>query len=126
MVRDMRATHNGGFSRRTGENAVLIRSLAVIAFVIAMLPLSLPIATAAVSRPTCENFLNQADAQAAYNADTSDPLGLASKSSTGSPCEGNIAFVHRKSGRSRPESGTDDPSPERPPGQPSTGQENPH
>jgi hypothetical protein len=71
---------------------VLTRSLAVIAFIMAMLPLTLPTATAAKHAwPTCENFLNQADAQAAYDADPSDPFKLTAKSS-GAPCDGTVAF----------------------------------
>jgi hypothetical protein len=73
---------------------VLIRSLAVIAVIFAMLPLSLPTQVAAKkSWPACENFLNQDDAQAAYDADTSDPFSLVkAKQGTSVPCEGNATF----------------------------------
>lgn len=73
---------------------MLIRYVAVIAFVVAMLPLSLSTSIAAKHTwPTCENFLNQADAQAAYDADTSDPFGLVkSRQGNGVPCEGTATF----------------------------------
>jgi len=72
---------------------VTIRSLAVIAIIIAMLPLSIPTAMAAKHAwPTCENFLSQDDAQAIYDADTSDRFKLVSKSSNGAPCQGNVTF----------------------------------
>ncbi len=73
---------------------MFIRSLAVIAVIVAMLPLSLPSQVAAKkSWPTCENFLNQADAQAAYDADTSDPFGLVkAKQGNGVPCDSIATF----------------------------------
>jgi hypothetical protein len=56
-------------------------------------PLGTPSDATAQQRPDCENFLDQEDAQVAFDADPTDPLGLDEAGQGDSEaCESDAAF----------------------------------